>query len=314
MRQLKFLAPGLVSLAIVTTGLAMVARTAVMQERSFVHYQEQAPHLIYPAEYDTGPARALSYRGDLARVLPTARPGGPMPAVEAAMGFVQSRTRPAPRYGAGTWAGDVLAFLDSLKPSAFSNAGAMGSGVYIEGGYFVTAWHVLDKSDLSTIQVVDATQGANEAGAWKGYPARLVAHDEVADLAILAVDRADPPAGLRLAKEAPAEGEAVYLAGFGTHPDLYRAVKAPAVGVIPQGPWERPASFLAIDGPAREGDSGGPVVNARGELVGILSATFGILHDAPIKGWPVTEATLATLAPKHLPALLAKCARRVPRV
>lgn len=133
------------------------------------------------------------------------------------------------------------------------------------------------------------------------HTASLLAYDAVADLAILTVDRPAPMPGLRLAKTAPAEGEAVYVAGMGGHPELYRAMSAPVVGVIPQGPWDRSAMYLAIDGDTRREDRGGPVVNAGGELVGIVSTSF--YHDAP--GVP-EKATLASYA-QRLAGLLARC-------
>ena len=118
------------------------------------------------------------------------------------------------------------------------------------------------------------------------------------DLALLELDALPPgtPA-VPLSDSPPSVGEAVYAVGnrgdldtlFNVSPGAVRQVGKLADGYAWQGRLlakDAPAVLLQL--PVEEGDSGGPVLNARGELVAVVSglrrraslATLGIRADA----------------------------------
>ncbi len=132
-------------------------------------------------------------------------------------------------------------------------------------GYFLTADHVLANMHGRHIYVV-----YGGGGPLKPHPARVVWRSQQADLALLHVDSPTPmfyrftpphrwlPAGTPLIHGGIATGFNSAPGSLGT-------------SLRPEGPFTRTRKFK-IDIPLQPGDSGGPVVDARGDLVGINSA------------------------------------------
>ena len=142
-----------------------------------------------------------------------------------------------------------------------------GSGtlVAVQGhlGLVVTNWHVV-RDAAGPIQVIfpDGFQSA----------ATLVATDADWDLASLLIwrPRVEP---IPLARQAPRPGDWLTIAGYGK--GVYRAVTGRCTQYLSPG-RNHPFEMVEIAAPAREGDSGGPILNARGELAGVLfGSSFG---------------------------------------
>lgn len=140
-----------------------------------------------------------------------------------------------------------------------------GTLVRVSGtaGIVLTNWHVVDERDGGvTVTWPDGTEA----------PARVLAADRQWDLAALAVPR---PAGVEpvpIAAAAPRIGERLTIAGYGS--GVYRE----QAGEVTQ--YMSPArsnvrQFLEIRAAARNGDSGGPMLTADGELAGVLWGSTG---------------------------------------
>lgn len=108
------------------------------------------------------------------------------------------------------------------------------------------------------------------------HRARLIAGNPRLDLALLALEGgALPPApigdsaGLRV-------GELVFAVGnpWGQRGVVTAGIVS-GVGEIPAGRDEQPASYIRSDVRLAPGNSGGPLLNARGEVVGINAMIFG---------------------------------------
>ena len=135
-------------------------------------------------------------------------------------------------------------------------------------GYVVTCHHVI-KGKISKLVVAFA--GGTQ------YAARLLAIDAEHDLALLEIARPRQQA-VRIATSGPASP--LVAGGFGGDGN-YRAITGPVVGYATPAGAQSPS--LKIRGLVRAGDSGGPVLNTRGELVGVVwgvrkglsYATFG---------------------------------------
>lgn len=138
---------------------------------------------------------------------------------------------------------------------------AFGSGTLIDAredyGLVVTNWHV----------VRDAT-GKIEVQFPGGFrsEARPVKLDETWDLAALVVWR-PPTEPVRLATEAPVVGDLLTIHGYGQG-DYRQAwgrctdYYSPTQGM--------PQELVELNVEARQGDSGGPIFNAQGEMAGVL--------------------------------------------
>lgn len=153
-----------------------------------------------------------------------------------------------------------------------SKSQSCGSGTYIgesgEYGLILTNWHVVsDSKGLLQVRFPDG---------FTSYAVTLL-YDKTWDLAALAVTK--PPTGLKtvpIATKAPAYHDPLWLAGYGS--GNYRLIGghcvkyvAPKIGL--------PNEWLEVSVPSRMGDSGGPILNAQGELAGVLfgSDRYGTL-------------------------------------
>ncbi|MBX3412180.1 MAG: trypsin-like peptidase domain-containing protein [Pirellulales bacterium] len=130
--------------------------------------------------------------------------------------------------------------------------------------------------------------------------AHLVAIDEKNDLACLLVV-SKTTAAVAVAAERPRRGTTLTWCGYGEVGDF----------VAMRGTLEEYATLqggkangvLEVTGAARHGDSGGPIFNARGELVAVIMGTDGSLvdgtHGAIIRDFlaqhPVTEELRAKM-------------------
>lgn len=138
---------------------------------------------------------------------------------------------------------------------------SLGSGVLVDvnrnQGLVLTNWHVVRESKSAVlVQFADGFQSAGTVVRW----------DEAWDLAALVIwkPKATP---VRLAETPPAIGDMLTIAGFGRGP--YREETGPCTEYLSPGSGY-PNEFVELQARARQGDSGGPIFNARGELAGVL--------------------------------------------
>lgn len=130
-------------------------------------------------------------------------------------------------------------------------------------GLVVTNWHVV--RDASRPIMVDFPDGFRSG-------ATVLATDRDWDLAALAIWRPDV-VPISLATEAPRRGDLLTIAGYGK--GWYRASAGQCTQYVSPG-GNLPFEMIELDTAARQGDSGGPILNRRGELVGVLfGAGFG---------------------------------------
>jgi len=187
------------------------------------------------------------------------------------------------------------------------NATSYGTGTLIDVraqyGLVVTNWHV----------VCDAT-GPIEVCFPDGFrsQARALKFDPDWDLAALVVWR---PAALpvSIADRPPRPGDALTIHGYGQ--GQYRVAHGRCTQYYAPSP-DYPEEMVELTVEARQGDSGGPILNQRGELAGVL---FGAGQGTTIGSFSRrVESFLATLAPDigepESETLLAGAARDTPNV
>ena len=154
-----------------------------------------------------------------------------------------------------------------IKPSAvaietFDAKGATisrGSGFFVANDKVITNRHVIEKSNRVEIHLIDG----------KKFVAKgVLAIDGEGDLALLQVDV--PPnsvAALPLVQNAPQEGESIVVIGnpFGLEGSVSNGIVS-AVREIPGY-----GKIIQITAPISPGSSGSPVVNMRGQVIGVAT-------------------------------------------
>ena len=148
-----------------------------------------------------------------------------------------------------------------------------GSGVIIsKDGYIVTNNHVIDRSDKVMVTLIDGADEIivklNDNREFKG---RMIGTDPNSDLALVKIEGDDFPTIPVGDSDALKVGEWVLAVGnpFNLTSTVTAGIvsaKARTLGVYGIGGVE---SFIQTDAAINQGNSGGALVNAKGELVGI---------------------------------------------
>ena len=150
-----------------------------------------------------------------------------------------------------------------VPDSALQPAISAGSGVIVDAqrGFVVTNFHVIENASAAEV-------GLNDG---RHFPASLVAVAPELDLAILQIDAGDLPA-LPLG-DASKLSVGDYVLAIGNPFGLGQTVTAGIVSATDRGLGGNDRRrFIQTDAPINPGNSGGPLINTRGEIVGINSA------------------------------------------
>lgn len=141
---------------------------------------------------------------------------------------------------------------------------SMGSGFLISGnGNIITNNHVVEGATDITVKLSDGRE----------LPAKLVGRDPKTDLALLKVEASGLPV-IALGDSADLKvGEPVMAIGnpFGLEQTVTTGIVSATGRVIGQGPYD---DFVQTDASINPGNSGGPLINARGQAIGINAAIF----------------------------------------
>jgi serine protease Do len=105
--------------------------------------------------------------------------------------------------------------------------------------------------------------------------AQVVGYDATRDLAVLRVNAATPVPSLPLADGLPRVGETVFVVGA-PRGRLGTVTTGKVVAAGTSMPGLVPDIFIQVSAQVRPGESGGPVLNSRGQVVGlVVAASFG---------------------------------------
>lgn len=143
-----------------------------------------------------------------------------------------------------------------------------GTGVFISGnGYILTCDHVLGQQDILNLQ----HQG-------RALTANVIYRDSILDLALLRVVEPGSYPAIFIAQKPLVNGyelgQDAYALGFpltsllGISPRLTQGIVSAKVGF-----GDEPSRFQ-ISAPIQPGNSGGPIINKRGELLGLAQSTL----------------------------------------
>ena len=143
---------------------------------------------------------------------------------------------------------------------------AMGSGVIVdaENGYLLTNHHVIDKAEQITVALTDRRE----------FEAEVVGADPETDIALLKID-ADSLTALPFADSDELQvGD--YVVAIGNPFGLGQTITAGIVSAVGRSglSLESYEDFIQTDAAINVGNSGGALINLKGELVGINTAIF----------------------------------------
>jgi len=159
-------------------------------------------------------------------------------------------------------------FMEKQKGAHSSRkhkATALGSGFIVDAsGYIVTNNHVIDGADEITVFLQDETS----------LPAKVVGRDKKTDLAVLKVESKKPLPALTWGdSDKMRVGD--WIIAIGNPYSLGGTVTAGIISArsrdIQSGPYDE---YLQTDAPINKGNSGGPMLNMDGDIVGVNSAIF----------------------------------------
>jgi serine protease Do len=142
---------------------------------------------------------------------------------------------------------------------------SLGSGFVIDDhGTILTNNHVIEDAEQIVVKLADGVE----------QKAKVLGRDSKTDIALLRVESASKVKPMRLGDSDRLEvGEWVMAIGnpFGLENTVTAGIVSAKGRYIGTGPYD---SFIQTDASINPGNSGGPLINLRGEVVGINTAIF----------------------------------------
>jgi serine protease Do len=149
-------------------------------------------------------------------------------------------------------------------PKDFRQRG-LGSGTIVDKrGYILTNNHVVTDADKITVKLPDSRQ----------FEAKLMGADPATDLAVIKIEGGDVPLAKLGNSDELEVGESVIAIGnpFGLEQTITAGIVS-AKGRTQVGLTDY-EDFIQTDASINPGNSGGPLMNLRGEVVGVNTAIF----------------------------------------
>lgn len=176
-----------------------------------------------------------------------------------------NQDRQVPQLPDGSPFGDSFREFFNRNQGAPRRATSLGSGFIIsEDGLIVTNNHVIDGADEITVTLSDDSQ----------HKAELVGRDPKTDLALLRIDAKRVLPAVSWGDSTKSRvGDWVVAIGnpFGLGGTVTAGIISARQRDINQGPYD---SFLQTDASINRGNSGGPMFNMDGEVIGVNTAIF----------------------------------------
>jgi serine protease Do len=173
-----------------------------------------------------------------------------------------------------------------MQPGQPEAVEARGSGFIIAAsGIIVTNNHVVKDEKSLTVTLDDGTK----------LPATLIGTDPRTDLAVLKVDAGHPLPFVRLGNSNDVEpGQWVVAMGnpFGLGGTVTAGIISALGRNIGDGPYDQ---FIQTDAPINEGNSGGPLFNLNGQVIGVNTAIISPSGGSVGIGFAIPSNTVRTI-------------------
>lgn len=172
--------------------------------------------------------------------------------------------------------------------STILNGGtASGTGFIIsEDGYIVTNYHVIEGAQAVSVSLLQSEDGEE-------IPAEIIGGDEQTDIAVLKIDKTDcVPVTLGKSSELIV-GELAITIGNPLGSELSGTVTAGIISALNRKLTieGREMNLIQTDASINSGNSGGPLINSYGQVVGITSAKVATAYGEGLGfAIPIDEA------------------------
>lgn len=164
-----------------------------------------------------------------------------------------------------------------------------GSGFALSNRYIVTNYHVIDNAKSIEIQ------GINNDFNVK-YKARLIYYDKNVDLAILEISdsrfKGFNAIPYSIQTTLTDVGENIFVLGFPLTSTMGDEIKLTTGVISSKSGFQGDVSLYQISAPVQPGNSGGPLFNSKGNIIGIVSAKY---NGAENVGYAVKSSYLKIL-------------------
>ena len=209
--------------------------------------------------------------------------------------MIYSASNPIPEIAANTRPSIVqitnsVEYWDPVTREGSEEPMGYGSACYIraaedgQGGYLLTNYHVVQDGDVFSALWLDGTE----------MKLTLVGYDDGTDIAVLRFDEAAPEGAAPIPlgdSDALQIGElAICIGNPGSGADvLFGTVTAGIISGLQREDinadnFTRSVSVIQTDAPINTGNSGGALLNAKGELVGIPTLKLGYNYTTIFEG------------------------------
>lgn len=168
-----------------------------------------------------------------------------------------------------------------------------GSGFAIKNGYIVTNYHVVDGAKSIKVYGINGSMS-------NGYDAQVVASDRINDLAIIHItDSRFSGFGTipyAIKNQMVDVGEDVWVLGYPLTQVLGNEIKLTNGIVSSRSGYQGDVATYQISAPVQPGNSGGPLFDSRGNIVGIVNAG---IPGAENIGYAIKTSYLKSLADSY---------------
>jgi len=150
---------------------------------------------------------------------------------------------------------------ETRKEKGFST----GTGFFVsDQGHLITNFHVIDGSSEITVKLPSSGQFVT---------ARVIQNDPANDIALLKIDAMTLPIPIAV-QSLPSKGEEVLTLGFPLVAIQGQEQKATFGRINALTGIRDDVRFLQVDTPIQPGNSGGPLLDTSGRVVGVVTATL----------------------------------------
>ncbi len=168
-----------------------------------------------------------------------------------------------------------------------------GSGSVIDKqGHILTNYHVIEGAREINVTLFDG----------KTYDAQLVGHDPPTDVAVIKINApAEALFPIRFGESNRLKvGQRVFAIGnpFGLDRTLTTGIVSSLNRSIPARTKRAMKSIIQIDAAINPGNSGGPLLNSRGQLIGMNTAIASTTGQNTGVGFAIPSATITRVAPQ----------------
>lgn len=174
-----------------------------------------------------------------------------------------------------------------------ASANGIGSGfVFDKNGHVITNAHVIENSNKVVVAFLDG----------RSYNAEVVGTDPSTDISVIKVD-ADPSllkplligdsSNLKVGMQVAAIGNPFALSG-----SMTSGIVSALGRLLPQESGFSIPDVIQTDAAINPGNSGGPLLNSRGEVIGINTAIQSATGEFTGVGFAVPSNTIAKIVPK----------------